>query len=267
MLSRRNSGRAFANARRILGTGVLAAVVCAVAPAAAQAAPIQCGQTIVGTEKSYVRVLDRDLNCSGDGIVVGTRVKLFLGGHTIQGNGTGVGLRFSGNSGAVFGGGAHLADFANGIVMNRSGIYVGSVNVDFPTGDGVILEPLAEATARVYLDSVTVSNAGEDGVEITGGSDLTATLSKVKVFMSAGHGMNILGSSRTTVDSSVAKQNALDGIRIHPDPGPPVKISITNTRANYNVQWGIEGIRGVDSHDNTAVGNGQLRQCFIVECN
>jgi hypothetical protein len=92
------------------------------------------------------------------------------------------------------------------------------------------------------------------------------TLSETTVFGSALDGMNISLGSKTTIEDSASKQNGEDGIDIEPQPNGG-KIEIKNSRANYNVGWGIDGLRGVKSTGNTAVGNGEIRQCRIVECN
>jgi hypothetical protein len=244
---------------------VTASVLLSLAADARAANGIRCGIPISG-EKD-VR-LKQDLNCPGDGIVVGSfDGRIFLEGHTINGSGTGVGIKADGGV-RVSGGGATLTNFGTGIRFTNGRNTVSSVRVEFPTGNGI--EVPAGRNSGV-ASSITVSNAGANGIAIDGDDASkspipSVSLSSVNVFSSALDGMNINEGSNTTVTNSVSKQNGGDGIDIEPQPNGG-RISIKDSRADYNIGWGIDGLRGVKSAGNTAKGNGELRQCNIVECN
>jgi parallel beta-helix repeat protein len=90
-----------------LALAVSLVLMCAHVPAAADDL---CGATIVGN-----LVLQHDLSCPGDGLVVGAdAISINLNGFTISGQGTGVGVTVTGRTQvAVFGG--TIANFAAGI--------------------------------------------------------------------------------------------------------------------------------------------------------
>ena len=118
---------------------------------------------------------------------------------------------------------------------------------------------------------VKVSNCGANGVTVLG-ADASKTpipdvfFTDLTAFSSELNGMSINQGSRTTVIESAFKQNGADGIVVQSESNPG-SVAIRDSRANYNVGWGIAGVRGVRSSGNTAVGNGQVRQCLVVECN
>jgi hypothetical protein len=266
---------------RIVATPVLATALAIITVAPASAAPISCGVPTTGK----VVELKQDLSCPGDGIVVGgDEQEIRLNGHTIFGSFSGVGIDFNGHSAvSVEGGGARVLDFGTGVVLDgrlgtievpgqrlprRVPSSIGRVQVEFPTGDGI---QVPVGRANVFASAVTVSNAGANGVHVFGGDGSKEPIPKValfgiNVFSSTLNGISIDKGSNTTVADSVSKQNGADGIVVNPQPNGG-SVGIENTRANYNVGWGINGIRGVRSAGNTAVGNGQVRQCHVVECN
>lgn len=93
-----------------VGAAALAGSVVPALPAAAHGGP-RCGDTI-----THDVVLTHDLFCSGDGLVIGpsagpTRVD--LGGHTLHGSGSGVGISATAGSVAVSNG--KIAGFATGV--------------------------------------------------------------------------------------------------------------------------------------------------------
>jgi hypothetical protein len=79
--------------RRWIMPSSVAGVLLALVPAApAMAVPLSCGDTILVSS-----TLTTDLTCTGDGLIIGAAgVTLDLGGHTISGTGTGVGIRDTG---------------------------------------------------------------------------------------------------------------------------------------------------------------------------
>jgi hypothetical protein len=253
-------------------TGI-AALVSLGSAVPAQAAAIHCGVPTHGETAQ----LNADLHCSGDGIIVGEdQQRIELNGHTISGNGTGVGINFMNRSARISGGDATVGDFGTGILVGGGRTSVSSVRVEFPSIDGVRITSTSRPGSSV-LSRVTVSNAGDDGVAVLGpgspkhGGSLFAAealLSNVNVFSSVANGIRIDGNTKATVDSSTAKQNGADGIVVTSQAGSEgAKVVIRDSRANYNVGWGINGLRRVRSTGNTAIGNGEVRQCRIVECN
>jgi hypothetical protein len=237
----------------------------------AEGAAIECGVPIEGQNVS----LKKDLSCPGDGIVAGdSRQRISLNGHTITSTedprrgGSSVGIDLNGHTASIFGGGATIEDFQTGIVMDGQSGFVGTLTVEFPAGNGL---QVPGGRFGGLVSRVKISNAGANGVAIAGadgskGPIPKVTLSSVTVFSSALDGMSIDQGSITTIENSASKQNGGDGIEIVPQPNGG-KISIADSKANYNVGWGIKGLRRVKSSGNTAVGNGEVRQCFIVECN
>jgi hypothetical protein len=87
------------------------------AVATAHGRDVACGATITNSTK-----LQADLtNCPGDGLVVGADgITLDLGRRTIDGYGTGAGIRLAGRRGVTIVGGS-VQEFASGVVLDGSG--------------------------------------------------------------------------------------------------------------------------------------------------
>ncbi len=96
--------------RRALFVGAGAAVVLALLPATPALADPPCGATVVADV-----TVTADLTCAGNWLVIGAdNLTIDLAGHTIQGNGTGMGINDNGHPGLVVKGGT-MAGFATGI--------------------------------------------------------------------------------------------------------------------------------------------------------
>lgn len=93
-----------------------------------------CGATVAGN-----LMLDHDLTCAGDGLIVGADgIRIDLNGHSITGSGAGIGVSASGRTGVVITGGT-IQNFTIGVQLAAStGVTIKEIRV---TGnrDGIFL--------------------------------------------------------------------------------------------------------------------------------
>lgn len=188
-------------ARRLGPAGAAAgAMVLTMAPSGALAAAPACGAVLTAST-----VLTADLTCpSGDGLVLsGHDVVLDLGGHTLDGAGTGAdGVRVSeGGRGIVVRGGT-VRGFADGVVVDRAGGNRVAQLTLVGNGRGVLL---AAASGNVVEQNV-VTGSSREAVALDGGADDNRV--RQNRMSDNGHGIALDGASGNTVE-----QNAVSGTR------------------------------------------------------
>ena len=162
--------------RLALGAAVLAL---ALAPAAAHAGHVGCGDVITQDTR-----LDSDLvDCPGDGVVIGADgITLDLGGHTIDGTGAG-----DGHQGVDDSAGHDAVTVTRGTIREFH--------------DGVYLQHAAGAVVRRVGVSATgnaIHVADADGAKV---QQNTLSLSGNGVFVSA-------GSAQTTIEANLMEGNS-----------------------------------------------------------
>jgi hypothetical protein len=139
--------------RLVFLCGALAALM--IAPSAASAAHVQCGEVI-----TQDTTLDSDLvDCPGDGVVIGASgITLDLGGHTIDGTGVGAGGQGVENNGAddVTVSNGRIQEFQAAVLVR-----LGESNLltDLVLSDAGIAAHLEEASFTRVRDS-TISRSG-----------------------------------------------------------------------------------------------------------
>ena len=141
----------------------------AMAPGSALATHVQCGDTItVGT------TLDSDLvNCPADGIIIrGQGITLDLGGHVVDGTGTGTGIATTGpRSNEVVIRNGTVREFATGVRMaNGTSQVLERMVVAANVSTGVLVNNTADATVRSLTvfgnggTAISLNNAARDRV-------------------------------------------------------------------------------------------------------
>ena len=253
----------------------------------ASAAVVQCGQTI-----TVDTTLENDvLNCPGDGILIdGNNVTLDLGGHTVDGTGSGDGISIVGTADVNVENG-FVRDFANGVQISQAlrttvedvtvvGSRGGAIGVMASentvvedntirsglTGISVLnsvttqIEDNHVASATAGIGVTTISSPGEGvppnsfGVTIEGNRVIRSTSDGIRIGPAV---------EEVTVADNVAVRNGDDGIEVLSDG-----VTIEGNRANSNGDLGIEAsAASVDGGGNRARGNGDGRQCVGVHCN
>ena len=253
----------------------------------ASAAVVQCGQTI-----TVDTTLESDLlNCPDDGILIdGNNVTLDLGGHTVDGTGSGDGISIVGTADVNVENGV-VRDFANGVQISQAlGTTVEDVTVVGSRG-GAIGVVASENTVvednriRSGLTGISVLNSVTTQIEdnhvasATSGIGVTTisspgegvppnssgvTIGGNRVIRSTSDGIRIGPAvEEVTVKDNVAIRNGDDGIEVLSDG-----VTIEGNRANSNGDLGIEAsAASVDGGGNRARGNGDRRQCVGVRCN
>jgi parallel beta-helix repeat protein len=186
--------------------GLAAAAVLAIGPSPALA-DIQCGDTLTKSVK-----LKRDLvNCPGDGLVIGAdNVKVDLNGHTLDGDGSGIGIaNVDGHDGVQVRDGK-VQEFSIGIVLrDTANGKLRKVNVRNNTGDGIALE---DSRGNRIEDSRATGN-GSDGITL-----YRSTGNRIEENSTAGneaHGIVLeTESNGNRVDANRVYDNHSDGISI-----------------------------------------------------
>ncbi len=253
----------------------------------ASAAVVQCGQFI-----TVDTTLENDLlNCPGDGILIdGNNVTLNLGGHTVDGTGSGDGISIVGTADVNVENGV-VRDFANGVQISQTlRTTVEDVTVVASRGGaiGVVASEntvIEDNTIRSGLTGISVLNSVTTQIEDNYVASATAGIG-VTTISSPGEGVPP-NSSGVTIEGNRVIRSTSDGIRIGPaveeatvadnvavrngDDGIEVLsdgVTIEGNRANSNGDLGIEAsAASVDGGGNRARGNGDGRQCVGVHCN
>jgi parallel beta-helix repeat protein len=278
---------------RVLQISVLACIAAVgVAPslmapsAAGAAAPkVHCGQTI----RTNIR-LTRDLrNCPGDGLVVGANnITINLNGHTLLGSGKRgtAGVRVTGFHGATvksgvirhFGRGVWLVTAVDGRIVDNTirnsfdeGIFA-SKRSSRPIILRNRVSGSGEISGATFADGVdargngtrvrgnTVRHSRDDGIDVNGDDDV---VEQNTVVGSHSDGIDVDGF-RTLVEENLSVGNGDDGIGVGVHGG---QVTIEENTADYNFDLGIQPKRGTaHGEGNKAEGNGDPRQCVVVEC-
>ena len=185
-------------------------------PATSQASGVACGSTITSHTK-----LRADLsNCPGDGLVIGASgITLDLGKRTIDGRGTGVGIRLAGHRNVTIKGGT-VREFATGVALSD--------------------------TTGTRVKDLAVRAVPGRAIDVTGGSgnafeDLTSTGNRT--------GLALTDTTRNTVRGSSFTHNAITGVLLFGATRNRVELN----RFADNVGNGVAVVEGADG--NTLAGN------------
>ena len=156
----------------------------------------------------------------------------------------------------------------------RNGMSVGcqSARIEGNTlfGAGIVL---GGSDTLVRENTVSGAHAWEYvGIALHGGSD--NSIVKNTISQADYSGIFVGGGSvGTNVEGNLVRQSGFgpSPYPVHNDDGIHVEDAgtvIANNRANFNFDLGIQAVSGViDGGGNTAVGNGDPRQCLNVVCN
>ena len=192
---------------RTAWVAVCAAAALSVGSTSAPAAgSVSCGDTIT-TDLTLTADLKK---CAGNGLlVIGDAITLDLGGHTIRGSGTGVGITVTGThirieNGTVrgFQEGVHLS-FIHG--LDDSYTVVSGMTV---TNNGIGILPWVPGGSIEY--SKVSANAG-DGIALRGG--LLWTIKDSEISNNGGDGISLRTSGGATIERNSVTGNA--GVGIH----------------------------------------------------
>jgi hypothetical protein len=171
---------------------------------------------------------------SGDGIAItGTGVKVALRGLAVNGQGGGVGIRFSGS------GRLHIE---NCIVSNFSNV-------------GIFLIPSVASTVTI---SDTIARGNQTGIRA---ADLvTGHFDRLRVEGSSVNGFQIGGTSTIAISNTIATGNVGDGIRVIAAPPGAPTLSVNHVESNNNgVGMHVESVGGAEVvaavQDSTFSGN------------
>lgn len=253
----------------------------------ASAAVVQCGQFI-----TVDTTLENDLlNCPGNGILIdGNNITLDLGGHTVDGTGSGDGISILGTADVEVVNGV-IRDFANGVQISQAlRTTVENVTVVGSRGGAIgVVESentvVRENTIHSGLTGISVLNGVATQIEnnhvvsATSGIGVTTisspgggvppnssgvTIQGNNVIRSASDGIRIGPAvEEVTVEDNVAVNNGDDGIEVLSDG-----VTIEGNKANSNGDLGIEAsAASIDGGGNKAHGNGDGRECVGVRCN
>jgi parallel beta-helix repeat protein len=149
-----------------------------------------------------------------------------------------------------------------------AGISLSAANGGEVSGNDVRFNPTGielSASSGIRIEANDASNATGSGIELVGGSLDNDVLSNV-ANGNTGNGIYVgdeaLGVPGNLLDGNTTNGNGGDGIQVAKGGH-----TISDNTANSNVGWGIFAEEGtIDGGGNRATGNGQLEQCFGVDC-
>jgi M6 family metalloprotease-like protein len=183
-------------------------------PRVVSAAPLRlnvsggaCGEVITADTK-----LNHDLDCSGDGLVIGAdNITLDLNGHTIDGAGTGDGVdNGAGHDGVAVRNGS-IKEFNRGVFLDGAS---GNRLEGLTVSDNFIGISL-RAPGNNRLDRNVVSGSGSDsdsdGIQLVGSSSNQLVGNKVSEHFI---GISILSGANNTLEDNTASDNRLEGISV-----------------------------------------------------
>ncbi|MEX2393361.1 MAG: right-handed parallel beta-helix repeat-containing protein [Actinomycetota bacterium] len=228
--------------------------------------PLECGDVLVKNT-----VVDRNLVCDGDGLVIGApNITVDLDGHTIAGDGDegDFGIDNSAGHDDVTVKSGLIRGFGTGIyVLQSEGVTLRRLLTTGNTNDGVFMSNALIATLKnnasngngadgfnldcgdcEILNNTADSNASGDGMQIDGNSVYsTNNLIEDNLLTFNRTGLKITGSALNTVRRNVAGGNMNDGFFIDADD---------NTfKANEGVENEFEGFHVNNSFDNDFIEN------------
>jgi len=182
-----------------------------------------CGATIVEDLK-----LDRDLVCTGSGLIVGADgIKLDLRGHSITGSGAGVGISVAGRTNVTISGGT-VRNFESGVLVVGSTGVVIRRNELRQNGDGTDIQAGSRGntirdnvfrdnrTRGIMLRSLTVDNRIEEntftgnrvGILVFGAADSTVRENMVSASVLAGIRINVIATGNVIEENTVMSNPA-----------------------------------------------------------
>jgi parallel beta-helix repeat protein len=253
-------------------------------PAAAQASGPRCGDTVTSDT-----TLTRPVRCTGNGLWVQSGVTLDLGGHTVYGDGTGIGVIL--REGATLRHG-RVRGFETGVTVQNGRGTIEDATIARNTGRGIqaagfrdtwliVRRSLVAANGGdgMYLDFVAaqVSDSrflrnGDYGVRAYNGD--ASRFERNAFTANRRRGLYVLRGT-TVITGNSASRNGLDGIYVEDSIYNFFFYSLASNQANNNRRLGIwftgtpfdpVSGRGVDSGGNRATGNRDPRQCVLIAC-
>jgi large repetitive protein len=209
--------------RSICAMGVVYAVLSAATSATSP--DDLCGATVLEDLK-----LDRNVSCTGDGLVVGADgIRIELNGYTLSGSGTGVGILVTGRRDVSIAGGV-VRNFAAGMRVTSStdleikhNEFVGNPEgIDFQAGsigNTVKENVFRDSTTRgIMLRGNTSDNDIKNnafindrvGILVFGGIDNTLKQNEISGSILAGIRLNVIATGNVVKDNTVS--SSLSGI-------------------------------------------------------
>jgi hypothetical protein len=175
--------------------------------------------------------------CPGDGLVVSSGVTLDLGGCTLAGSGSGIGVTLQprGSSMTVVHG--YITHFAIGVTNQPGGveaavsrIVVARLQLHRNTHAGVLLDEAMQSTIE---QNAALSN-GREGFEIAGGRNLIR-LNRAERNAGAGFSIrNQPGMSPNTITQNIAHRNGGEGFTVRDFGNRDNPVTVTSNRSEYN---------------------------------
>jgi parallel beta-helix repeat protein len=247
---------------------------------------VSCGEVITTNTKLHADLVD----CPGDGVVIGAdNITLDLGGHTIDGLGSGAPFGSDGidNSGGFedvvikngtvteFQQGVTLVGTTANVARNLTVAGNGSFLLDVANGNDLARNVIvANALTGILIANSSTNDVVGNRIAQNGGGGLWIAsdfplvsgdnvLARNDLTANATDGILVdLGTTGTVVLANDADGNAEDGIDIR-----NAATTIMRNRADGNVDLGIDAVLGVlDGGGNRAAGNGNPLQCANVLC-
>jgi parallel beta-helix repeat protein len=184
---------------------LVGSVMVGVSPAAA--ADIECGTVVTAST-----TLTHDLvDCPDNAILIdGSNIVLDLGGHTVDGQGVGIGVRIEGDGNTIKNG--KVQQFSTG-VKNTFATSGNTLTGLTATGNGVGMWILGGSSNRIVGNVVTGSGVG--GIFVDPASIATLVKNN-QVTGNTGNGIVLDGGNSVLTGNSVSK-NAGSGLHVHGD--------------------------------------------------
>jgi hypothetical protein len=278
--------------RWILGVAalVLALAALAVAPASARshhAAAVACGDVI-----SVDTALMKNLTCAGDGLTVTNGALLDLNGHSLRGNGTGVGVTVGRPTDPTVAGivltNGTITGFRTGVDVHTASARVEDLVVKNNVGPGVLVSQLTGEHGTIQRNKIVANDQGillahragrnsqilentinrntGDGIHVTFENDGITYQDNV-ISQNGGYGITVLSSVSKIIHNRL-NGNSLDGLlAVEEVPELAPLWLIADNRANNNGGHGLDVTAGIpDGGGNRAVSNATEPQCVNIAC-
>ena len=268
----------------IAAVGVALSVVAPSAPG--EAAPkVHCGQTI----RTSINLTHDLRHCPGDGLVVGANnITINLNGHTLLGSGKRgtAGVRVTGFRGVIvkrgvirhFGRGVWLVRAVDGRIVDNTirNSFDEGIFASKSSSRTIILRNRVSGSGEIsgatWADGVDARGNGtrvrgnivrdsrDDGIDVNGDDDV---VKRSTIVGNHSDGIDVDGFG-TLVEDNLSIGNGDDGIGVGLHGG---HVIIDENTADYNFDLGIQPKPGTAAgQGNKAEGNGDPRQCVVVEC-
>lgn len=197
-----------------------------------------CGATIVEDVR-----LDHDITCAVNGLIVGADgIKINLDGHTIAGQGSGVGISVVGRTDVSIKGGT-IRNFLTGVlIVNSSGVVVHDTQlVDHVDGIDVQAGSVGNTIKANHFQGNRTR-----GIMLRGG--VSAIVVKDNTFVANRTGILVNGPVGTTVKDNTVSSSTLAGIRIG-------VLATDNLVADNTITSNPAGIEFLVTPTGSAIGN------------